>query len=114
MILKIVELKKDSVYIVCLTGKLDATTSPEFREKLMSVVSQGDRYLLIDCSDLEYISSAGLRVFFEVAYKIDELSGKIVCCSLNSNVRKVFDMVELSSEVPVFSTQEEAFQEAKG
>jgi len=108
--MEILEFKKGSTFILGLRGKLDAASSPPFREKFFELIDQGEADFLIDCSQLEYVSSAGLRVFFQAAYKIEDLSGRMALCSLSSNVRKVIDMVELSSELAIYPSQEEAFK----
>ena len=107
--MEITEFRKGEIYILEVRGKLDAITSPAFREKIISVIEEKQKKFLIDCSSLNYISSAGIRVLFEAAYKLEDLSGKMAFCSLNDNVRKVFDMVDLSSEFSIYSSEEEAF-----
>ena len=66
--------------------------------------------ILLDCANLDYVSSAGLRVLFEIAAKLQELSGRLACCSVNGNVRKVFDLVELPADIPVFANEEESLK----
>ena len=102
--------KNDGTYVMGLKGKLDALTSPAFREQLIVAIDQGERDILLDCSDLDYVSSAGLRVLFEAAFKLQELSGRFDCCSVNPNVRKIFDLVDLPSEIPLFASREEALR----
>ena len=102
------ENKKNGWMIVEVKGRLDAMTAPLFREKIVSLIDQGEIKLLLDLSGMEYISSAGLRVLFEAAYKIQDLQGKIRCYSLSGNIRKIFRMADISSEIPDFPSQEEA------
>ncbi|MBN2439226.1 MAG: STAS domain-containing protein [Deltaproteobacteria bacterium] len=106
----IFENKKRDWMILELKGRMDAVTSPMVREKIVSIVDQGEKMLCLDCSGLDYISSAGLRVLFEAAYKIQDLRGKIACYGVNSNVRKIFNLVDLPSEIPVFDSQEDALK----
>ena len=104
------ELKKNDTHILGLKGKLDAVTSPGLRTRLLELVQQGERRILLDCANLDYVSSAGLRVLFEIAAKLQELSGRLACCSVNGNVRKVFDLVELPADIPVFANEEESLK----
>lgn len=104
------ELKKNDTHILGLKGKLDAVTSPGLRNRLLELVQQGERRILLDCANLDYVSSAGLRVLFEIAAKLQELSGRLACCSVNGNVRKVFDLVELPADIPVFANEEESLK----
>jgi anti-anti-sigma factor len=104
------ENKKNGWMILELKGRLDAVTSPMVRGKIVSIVDRGEKMLFLDCSGLDYISSAGLRVLFEVAYKIQDLKGKIACYGVNSNVRKIFNLVDLTLEIPIFNSQEDALK----
>ena len=104
------ELKKNDTYILGLKGKLDAVTSPGVRTRLLELVQKGERRILLDCANLDYVSSAGLRVMFEIAAQLQALSGRLACCSVNSNVRKVFDLVELPADIPIFANEEEALK----
>jgi len=106
----IFESKKGGWLILELKGRMDALTAPLVREKMIFVIDQGERMFLLDCSDLDYISSAGLRVLFEAAYKIQDLEGKIACYGVNSNVRKIFNLADLSSDIPIFNSQEDALK----
>ena len=109
--MEITEFKKGKIYILGLQGKLDAISSPVFSEKIFSIIGENEKNFLIDCSNLDYISSAGIRVLFETAFKLEDLSGRLTFCSLSDNVRKIFDMVDLSSEFSIYVSEEEAFSD---
>lgn len=106
----IFEVKKDGWLILDLKGRMDAMTSPVVREKIMEIIELGETNLLLDFSGLDYISSAGLRVLFEAAYKIQDLSGKIGCYGVNANVRKIFSIADLQSDINIYDGQEEALK----
>ena len=107
--MEIFESKTDEgCRILALKGKLDALSSPSFREKVFSMIEGGELRILVDCSGLDYVSSAGLRVFFEAVFKIQGLSGKLCCYGVNSNVKKIFDLADLTSEMRLFPSREEA------
>ena len=106
----IFEARNKETYILAITGRLDAITSPDLRNKIMSSIELGERSILLDCTNLEYVSSAGLRVLFEASFNLNQVSGNIKICSINNNVKKIFDMVDLTSEVAIFSSQEEALK----
>ena len=108
--MELLERQQDGWFILGIKGKLDSITSPEARAKLLALVQRGERKLLLDCTLLDYISSAGLRVLFEVAYQLQQTGGRLACCTINANVAKVFKAVELQAEIPVFATAEEALR----
>ena len=105
----IFESKKSGWLILELKGRMDALTSPQVREKIITAIDQGEQKLLLDCTGLDYVSSAGIRVLFEAAYKMQDQEGKIGCYGVNDNVRHIFNLSDIASEIAIFSVQEEAF-----
>lgn len=79
---------------IALKGRLDTTTAPE----LESVISQsldGVTELNIDMEELEYISSAGLRVLLS-AQKIMGKQGEMKVCHVNETIMEIFDVTGFS------------------
>ena len=75
---------------IALEGRLDTTTSPELEKELDGVLD-GVEELIMDFSNLEYISSAGLRVLLS-AHKALHGKGKMIVVSPNEIVREVFEV----------------------
>ena len=65
-ILQIARKKRDSIDILCLSGRLDTNTSPEADAALKQIVAAGSLHILLNVENLEYISSSGLRVMISV------------------------------------------------
>lgn len=106
----IIENNQQGVRVLMVKGKIDALTAPALRETLASRIDNGDKRLLINCTLLEYTSSAGLRVLYEVLTKLETVSGRLALCAVNSNVRKILDAVDLAADIPIFPTEAEALQ----
>lgn len=66
--MEIVKTNQDNCILYKLSGRLDAGTAPQLEEELASVTEPVD--LVFDLADLEYISSAGLRVLVFTKQKI--------------------------------------------
>lgn len=88
--MNIAESKEGAVLILTPEGRLDAQSATEFQTKILERIDGGDTRLLIDLENLEYISSAGLRVILVAAKKLKGLDGKLAVCSLAAGVRDVF------------------------
>ncbi len=71
-------------------GRLDSNNSAAFEKEIMAAIDAGEVHILIDFSELAYISSAGLRVILLTAKKTKAASGKLVLCSLNESINEVF------------------------
>ena len=63
---------------------------------------------MIDLSRVNYVSSAGLRVFLMAFKRLPANGGKIVLCSLQEPVRQVFDIVRFYSMFPIVNSRDEA------
>ena len=77
---------------VCLIGELDTTATTNQAEELNQVVALADKALEIDCTELEYISSAGLRFFMQLKRESEAKGGRIRITHLNEDVNDIFRM----------------------
>lgn len=82
--------KQDTQLIIQLEGRLDTTSAPELLEELNKSLT-GITSLIIDFKDLEYISSAGLRVILVAQQQMSE-QGKMVVKNINENIMEIFEL----------------------
>ena len=78
-----------------ITGRLDTTTAPNL-ESFVNELSGDTKELVFDMSELEYISSAGIRVLLGAYRKMNSAKGKIRIEKANDIVHEVFEMTGLS------------------
>jgi anti-anti-sigma factor len=98
----------DGVTVVAPFGRIDTTTSAALDDALRQVVDRGARSLLVDLSGVEYISSAGLRVFLILAKRTRDLGGRLVLCGLGQPVRQVFQLAGFLPLFTIATTRERA------
>jgi anti-anti-sigma factor len=106
----ITEEKHGDVMLLGIKGRLDASTASRLEEKLLASIDRGERRLVLDCSQLAYISSAGLRVLLVAVKRLSSSNGKIVLYALKDQIKEVFDIAGFSPLFPSFATQEEALR----
>ncbi|MGN0612691.1 MAG: STAS domain-containing protein [Porcipelethomonas sp.] len=80
--------KNNSTLRVILSGRLDTTTAPEL-EKELSASYDGVKELILDVSAMEYISSAGLRVFL-AAQKTMNMQGSMTVKGASPDIMEIF------------------------
>lgn len=85
-------MQKD-LTVLALEGFLDAHTAPEFETAIQREIDAGNIRLIVDCSRLTYISSAGLGVFMGFIEEIREREGDIKICGLSPKVQQVFEIL---------------------
>ncbi len=88
--LNITKDQKDTALTVSLEGRLDTTTAPELEGELKEGLA-GVTDLIMDFTNLEYISSAGLRVLLS-AQKTMNKQGSMVVKNPSEEVREIFDV----------------------
>lgn len=78
--------------IVRISGELDTVATTEQAGELQQVLDVADKAIVLDCTDLEYISSAGLRFFMQLKRESEAKGGSIRICHLNEDVADIFRM----------------------
>lgn len=94
--MKVEITQTDNKVMVCIAGRLDTVTSSEFEKSLAPYFAMNGIDLQLDCNEMEYISSAGLRVVLTTHKNITSKGGKLILSNLNKEVRSVFDMTGFS------------------
>lgn len=88
--MEIIKTAEDSKLTVAVKGRLDTTTAPELEEALNAEL-EGMKELELDFSELEYISSAGLRVLLATQKKMQG-QGTMTVTGVNDIVMEVFEV----------------------
>ena len=96
--------QRDGVSVLNLKGRVDASTSGQIHENIMDEIEKGSRSIVIDFSEVNYISSAGLRVLIYASKTLAEKSGTFSLCSLNKNIEKI---LEISGLLKIFNVHED-------
>ncbi|MCR5447021.1 MAG: STAS domain-containing protein [Schwartzia sp.] len=78
-----------------LSGRLDAVAAVDF-EKALDAVSKDVTLLIVDCAELSYVASSGLRMFLR-AQKRMNAQGKLVVRHVQESVMEVFSMTGFDS-----------------
>ena len=81
-------------FVITLGGRLDTTTAPELESAIKESLD-GVTELIVDCKELEYISSAGLRVLLS-AQKIMNKQGRMVIRNASEEIKEIFDVTGFS------------------
>ena len=86
-------IQRDGIAIINLEGYVDAHTAPQFENAVQAELDAGRVRIVVDCSQLTYISSAGLGVFMSFVEEVRELDGDIKICGLLPKVRQTFEIL---------------------
>jgi len=101
-------LVKDDIYVIKITGDVDASSSIYLDEAIKDAISQGQSKILIDCRELDYISSAGLGVFMSYIEEVSAKGISMIIFGLSEKVENVFKVLGLDQLLKIVDTEEKA------
>ena len=84
--------KNEQETIVHVKGELDTIATTEQADQLQLILDRAADSLLIDCSEMEYISSAGLRFFMQLKRESEAKGGSVRIEHMNEDVSDIFRM----------------------
>jgi anti-anti-sigma factor len=112
-VMEIKTRKEKNTVVVSIKGRMDAVSSPEFEKELSELMAEGEKDFIIELSELDYISSAGLRVILATAKKLKEKEGRLLLCSLQEMVREVFEVSGFSAIIPIHESVKSALDQVQ-
>lgn len=101
-------IKEGEILMMTIVGDVDASSSIELDTALQVAIEGKEARILVDCTNLNYISSAGLGVFMSYIQDIKENDIRMVICGLNEKVYNVFEILGLHQLLTIKTTIEEA------
>ena len=93
--------------VIHVQGRLDATTAPELERYTGDLIEKGNPRIVFDLTDLQYVSSAGLRIFLLVAKKLKGLGGEMSLAGLHGNIKEVIEISGFPSILPCYDTMDD-------
>ena len=100
--------QREGWLVLHLEGRLDAGSAPDFDTSLEALSGDGALKLALNCQNLAYISSAGLRSLITVAKKLRAGQGRLHFCGLSGMVKEVFEISGFTGMFVIRDTVENA------
>lgn len=73
-------------------GRLDTPAAVKAQQEVEPLIENADKTIILDCTNLDYISSSGLRLFLTIRKEAGAKGGKVIIENINEEIRKVFMM----------------------
>lgn len=106
-------IKKEKVgdfSILKINGRIDTVHSTTLEAEVNKLFESGEKNIIFNCEEMNYISSSGLRVFLVAQKKIIPVQGKLYLCNMQPAIKEIFQISGFSSLFRIFDTQEEALE----
>ena len=84
--------EENGKYIATLEGRLDTVAAEQTTKDLAPLHDCTGHDIIIDCTNLEYISSSGLRILLNIRKNAAAVGSKVTILNINKEIQKVFEM----------------------
>jgi anti-sigma B factor antagonist len=85
-------LRENNEVTVCLSGRLDTPASQEISPQMQALSAEAGGTIVLDCTELNYISSSGLRLFLMLRKAAAAQGGRVIVRHITPEIRSVFMM----------------------
>lgn len=92
---------------ISIAGSLDSNTAPQLQQSIDDRINDSINTIIFDFKDLDFLSSAGLRVLFKAKKRMDGNGGNFIMVNLQPQIKKVFEIIKALDGMNVFKDQEE-------
>ena len=106
--------RENETLIARAEGRIDSTNARDFEDAMTAVIDASDRAVIIDCENLAYISSAGLRSLLLIGKELWNRDAKLALCSLSASIREVFEISGFDKIIPIHGSRTEALKSLAG
>ena len=106
-----INVKEDRVgqaLVLSPEGRLDSINVGEFQALVMGRIEGGEKNVVIDFSNLDYISSAGIRAAHLASKTLKKSEGQFMLCAMNDGISRVFRITGFDRIIAISDTLEEA------
>ena len=94
-------------FIVAPSGQINGQTYDILEDELDTLLAQKPTLIALDLAEVDYLSSAGIRVILKTKKALKARKGKLVFMHLQPQIRKVFEIIEALPSMQVFKNFEE-------
>ncbi len=110
MTLKISSERLKNGVLLRIAGRLDAPSTPLLEKQVQTLLDTGQVYFLLDFAEVEYLSSAGMRLLLSVTKKLKPKGGCLCLFSLGEEVREIIKMAGFEKILAIAETEEKALE----
>lgn len=93
--------KEGTKTVLVLSGRIDTTNADQFQKDIAPLMADDEPDIEIDCTDMDYTSSQGLRIFLMLQKTVSSKSGKMVMKNMKPQVKEVFDITGFSNIIKI-------------
>lgn len=84
--------EENNVFVMYFAGRLDTAAAPQVEQETAPLMNCTGQDIILDCTELEYISSSGLRIFLSILKNAKPKGSHVYIRGLSDDLQQVFSM----------------------
>ena len=104
----------DDTHVIELGGEVDLYTAPEFKERMVQVIEDGKKRVVVDLSEATFIDSTTLGVLVGGVKRLRPSGGSLALVCTDQNIQKIFEITGLDRVFPIHASREDALNDVGG
>ena len=101
-------------HVIELGGEVDLYTAPEFKERMVQVIEDGKKHIVVDLSKATFIDSTTLGVLVGGVKRLRPAGGSLTLVCTDANICKIFEITGLDRVFPIHESREAAIAAVSG
>lgn len=107
------KISGDIIIVKALESRIDAKIAQEFKEKMIQVVDEGNKKIILNLSEVDFIDSSGLGVIISILKRLNKNSSKddtneFVLCGTQQAVKTILSLTRMDRIFQIFENEEKA------
>ncbi len=98
----------DQTHVIALGGEVDLYTAPEFKERMVELIDDGKKQMVVDLSEATFIDSTTLGVLVGGVKRLRPAGGSLALVCTDQNISKIFEITGLDRVFAIHATRAEA------
>jgi anti-sigma B factor antagonist/stage II sporulation protein AA (anti-sigma F factor antagonist) len=95
-------------YVLRLTGRIDAFSATSLEKKLKPLLEDQNKHVLLDFTNVDYLSSAGMRVLLFADKKLKQQKGSLILFALDDEVKGILKVAGFDTTLNICETEQQA------
>jgi anti-sigma B factor antagonist len=104
----------DETHVIELGGEVDLYTAPDFKERLVQLIEDGKKRIVVDLSQATFIDSTTLGVLVGGVKRLRPAGGSLALVCTDQNIAKIFEITGLDRVFPIHGSRQEALDGLEG
>jgi anti-sigma B factor antagonist len=102
----------DGIGVIAIEGELTAASEDALSAAFTEATSSGERVVLIDFTDLEYMNSGGIGLLVTLLVRANRQGQRLLACGLDDHYRQILELTRLDEAITIYADEAEALAAA--